>query len=90
MTAPARRGSGRTTDPRLGRVTAYDAARGLGTVEEEGGGVFSFHATAIADGTRTIEVEAAVAFAVVPRLGGRFEASAVTPLSRSGTDLPRP
>lgn len=59
-----------------GVVTEFDEHRGLGTVEADGQR-YPFHCTAIADGTRTIDVGAEVSFAVVPGLGGRWEASAV-------------
>jgi cold shock CspA family protein len=61
--------------PHLGRVTSFDPKRGLGTVAElETAVEFSFHATAIADGTRAIDVATVVAFTVAPGHGGRDEA----------------
>jgi cold shock CspA family protein len=60
--------------PHLGRVASFDARRGLGTVEDDKGAAFDFHATAIADGTRRIDVGAAVAFIVAPAHRGRYEA----------------
>jgi len=62
-----------------GRVSAFDEHRGLGEVTEAAGAVYPFHCTAIADGTRSIEVGAAVAFEVVPGPLGRWEAGAITP-----------
>lgn len=59
-----------------GVVTEFDDPRGLGTIEA-GGQAYPFHCTAIADGTRTIEVGTSVAFAVRPGLMGRWEATAV-------------
>ncbi len=50
MAAPAA-----AAEPRLGRVSAFDARRGLGTVTASGGVTYGFHATAIADGTRRID-----------------------------------
>jgi cold shock CspA family protein len=69
--------------PHAGRVTSFDAKTGLGTVTDDGGtgavGVsFGFHATAIADGTRSIAVGTGVFFTVIPGHRGRYEASALT------------
>lgn len=60
--------------PLLGRVTAFDEQRGLGTVTAEDGCELPFHCTAISDGSRRIDVGAAVAFVVVPGHRGRREA----------------
>jgi cold shock CspA family protein len=57
-----------------GTVTAFDDPRGLGEVTADDGAVYSFHCTAIADGTRTIEVGTAVEFELTPRLGA-YEAT---------------
>ena len=59
----------------LGRVEAFDAARGTGSVIDQGGRVLPFHCTAIADGSRHIEVGATVAFTAVPGHLGRLEAT---------------
>ena len=67
--------------PLLGRVASFDADRGLGTVAAETGGEYAFHATAIADGSRRIEVGARVAFTVAPGRRGRYEACSVVPVS---------
>lgn len=61
--------------PFLGRVTAYDADRGLGTVAGDECGELSFHATAIADGSRQIDVGAEVCFVVRPGHRGQLEAT---------------
>ena len=45
-------------------VTSFDPTRGLGTVVDDAGASYGFHATAIADGTRTIAVGAEVVFAL--------------------------
>ena len=66
--------------PVLGPVVAFDAARGLGTVEAGDGRRLPFHCTAIADGSRTVEVGAAVAFVVVAGHLGRAEARGLTTL----------
>lgn len=67
------------TVPRHGRVTSFDARRGLGTVTDDDAGEFSFHATAVADGSRRIDEGTAVIFAVVPGNGGRYEARSLVP-----------
>lgn len=64
---------------RLGTVTAFDEARGLGEVTADDGTVHPFHCTAIADRTRTIETGTAVQFEVVAGPMGRWEATALTP-----------
>lgn len=64
----------------FGTVSAFDAARGLGEVHVPGAGTWSFHSTAIADGSRVIDVGAPVAFRVVPGHLGRMEAREVTKL----------
>ncbi len=63
-----------TAGSRHGRVASFDPARGLGTVAEDGGASYGFHATAIADGSRRIEVGAEVTFTVTPGHRGRYEA----------------
>ena len=60
--------------PRHGRVASFDGTRGLGAVVDDIGASYAFHATAIADGSRTIEVGAAVVFSLSPGHGGRYEA----------------
>jgi cold shock CspA family protein len=58
-----------------GVVTAFDPERGLGTVAADAdGGDLPFHCTAIADGTRAIEVGTSVVFRSVPGHLGRMEA----------------
>jgi cold shock CspA family protein len=71
---------------RLGTVTAFDVGRGLGTVADGAGGEWPFHCTAIADGSRTIEVGTAVVFRPVPGHLGRMEAADVQPLASSSLD----
>ena len=68
---PTRRG------PRTGTVTSFEDDRGLGTVTDEDGTAFDFHCTAIADGTRDIEVGRPVTFEVRPGHRGRLEARRV-------------
>jgi cold shock CspA family protein len=59
-----------------GTVTAFDEPRGLGTIESDGT-KYPFHCTAILDGTRSIDVGAAVSFEVRPAGMGRWEAAAI-------------
>jgi cold shock CspA family protein len=66
--------------PRVGVVSEFDEARGLGVVREIDGTTFAFHCTALADGTRDVEVGTLVVFSVAPGHGGRYEARAVTTL----------
>ena len=61
-----------------GVVTAFDEHRCLGTVTA-GDEDYPFHCTAIADGSRTIEVGIEVRFEVVAGLMGRWEARRVEP-----------
>jgi cold shock CspA family protein len=61
-----------------GRVLHFDEPRGLGTVGTDDGRRFDFHCTAIADGTRTIGIDAEVDFLVVAGHGGRMEAVTLT------------
>ncbi len=61
-----------------GRVVGFDDHAGFGTVRAEDGSEYFFHCTAIADGSRTIEVGADVSFHVVPGHHGRWEAAEVT------------
>ncbi len=62
-----------------GTVATFDDPRGIGTVADEDGHEYFFHCTAIADGTRTIEVGAPVAFEVVPGRLGQWEAADLRP-----------
>jgi cold shock CspA family protein len=61
-----------------GTVTQFDAASGLGEVTGDDSTVYPFHCTAIADGSRAIEVGAAVAFTIAAGHLGRLEATAIT------------
>jgi cold shock CspA family protein len=60
--------------PHLGRVTSFDATRGLGNVTDDAGAVYTFHATALVDGSRRIDVGARVSYSLAPGHGGRHEA----------------
>jgi len=75
--------------PRLGRVASFDATRGLGTVTDDAGADYAFHATAIADGTRRIDVGIPVTFSLAPGHGGRYEARSLLPVS-AGDRAPAP
>jgi cold shock CspA family protein len=66
-----------------GTVIAFDEHRGIGEVRADDGASYSFHCTAIADGTRTIAVGVVVEFAVVPGYLGRWEAAAIEPATAS-------
>jgi cold shock CspA family protein len=59
----------------VGTVTEFDHQRGYGTVVTGDGREHVFHLTAIADGSRTIEVGTPVAFEVVAGHLGRWEAA---------------
>lgn len=63
---------------RTGVVADFDADVGLGHVVDDGGDRWQFHCTAIADGTRAIDVGTAVSFDVRSGGPGRWEAFAVT------------
>jgi hypothetical protein len=54
-------------------------------VDDDDGTTYGFHATAIADGSRSIEVHAAVVFTVVPGHRGLFEARSLMPVEASGS-----
>jgi cold shock CspA family protein len=62
-----------TTGPHLGRVDSFDPTRGLGTVTDDSGACYAFHATAIADGSRRIDVGTRVSYSLAPGHGGRHE-----------------
>ena len=68
----------------VGTVLDFDEVAGYGHVAAEDessatGGPWFFHCTAIADGTRTIEVGARVRFDVVAGHLGRWEATGLHP-----------
>ncbi len=62
-----------------GSVTGFDDATGWGWITIGDGTGYPFHCTAIAGGTRTIEVGTAVAFWPSPGHRGAWEAAGVTP-----------
>jgi cold shock CspA family protein len=63
---------------RTGTVTSFDEASGLGTIGSDDDQI-PFHCIAIADGTRSIAVGAAVAFELLAKLG-RYEAADIRPV----------
>lgn len=67
------------TSLRVGVVTAFDDPEGLGEVTDEAGSTFAFHCSAIADGSRTIQVGTTVRFVVVAGHVGLFEAAGLVP-----------
>jgi cold shock CspA family protein len=60
--------------PSTGTVATFDADRGLGTVVDDDGRELPFHCTAVADGSRRIEVGTRVSFLTAPGHLGRTEA----------------
>jgi cold shock CspA family protein len=60
-----------------GEVVSFDSPRGYGVVRGDDGAELTFHCTAIADGTREIDVGARVTFEVVPGHLGAWEAAAI-------------
>jgi len=62
---------------RSGTVRTFDERRGLGEIESDDGKTFSFHCTAIANGTRRITPGTQVEFDVVAGLPGRWEAARI-------------
>jgi cold shock CspA family protein len=59
-----------------GVVFAFDEPRGLGTIDADGT-AYPFHCTALVDGSRRIDVGAAVTFEVRAAGLGRWEATAI-------------
>ena len=62
-----------------GTVTAFDEEVGLGTVRTGDGRDLGFHCTQIADGSRTIDTGARVAFEVIAGHHGSWEAGHIRP-----------
>lgn len=56
-----------------GTVVEFDEQAGLGVVTTGDGRTYPFHCAEIADGTRTIDLGAAVGFYILHKLG-RYEA----------------
>ena len=64
---------------RTGVVSEFDDPRGLGSVLADDGRRYEFHCTAVADGSRTIEVGTRVAFVLAVAHRGRLEARQIIP-----------
>ncbi len=62
-----------------GTVAEFDEPIGLGVVLDDVGAEHPFHCTAIADGTRDIEVGTVVSFRLAAARGGRCEAVDIRP-----------
>jgi cold shock CspA family protein len=73
-------GSVPSTGPHRGRVASFDPKRGLGAVADDDGSSYGFHATAIADGSRRINVGTTVVFTVTPGHRGLYEARSLLPV----------
>jgi cold shock CspA family protein len=72
----------------VGEVSHFDEQRGLGEITVASGGRYPFHATAMAGGTRRIEVGARVCFVAVAGHGGRHEAACVRSLGEKPAQAP--
>ncbi len=66
---------------RTGVVDEFDDPRGLGHVLGDDGRRYGFHCTAVADGSRRIEVGTRVAFTLVAGHQGRLEARSLVGLA---------
>ena len=66
-----------------GVVTEFDEHVGLGLIRIEGRGELPFHSINIADGTRTIGIDANISAEVFWHPRGRFEAREIVPLELS-------
>jgi cold shock CspA family protein len=67
-----------------GVVESFDDPRGLGVVRSDTGVEHPFHCTAIADGSRTVEVGTVVSYRVSAGRLGRWEATDMRPAGASG------
>lgn len=67
---------GGAPSPGVARATVidFDESRGLGSARSDAGDVYSFHCSALADGTRAVEVGTVVFFRICGALAGEFEA----------------
>ncbi|HEY2812085.1 MAG TPA: cold shock domain-containing protein [Acidimicrobiales bacterium] len=69
-----------------GTVAVFDDGKGFGTVRDaDTGDEYFFHCSAIADGSRMIDVGASVTFEVVAGGNGKWEARAITPSGDAGS-----
>ena len=62
-----------------GTVASFESDRGLGEIITAEGAIYPFHCTAIADGTRDIEVGKPVTFTIAAGHLGRLEATDINP-----------
>jgi cold shock CspA family protein len=62
---------------RIGRIAHYDSPRGTGVLTDASGVEWSFHCTAIADGTREIADGATVFYELRTGLVGELEATRI-------------
>ena len=69
-----------STSRRRGRVTEFDAHRGLGVVSTDDGAEFPFHCTQLVDDSRQVDVGAPVEFVEIPGGIGRWEAGEIVKL----------
>jgi cold shock CspA family protein len=69
---------GTGTPLRHGRVAAFDAAAGTGTVTADDGTTYPFHCIEIADGSRTIDSGTPVEFVLLAKFG-RYQAAQLRP-----------
>jgi cold shock CspA family protein len=81
---PSRADAGVPFGPGRGTVVTFDDPRGLGVVRSDDGIELRFHCTAIADGTRTVDVGTAVTYRVAPGRLGRWEAADIRPVGAPG------
>ena len=63
-----------------GTVSSFHPERGLGTITESHGHTLPFHAVALADNSRQIEVGDRVMFRLVPGRLGQWEGSDIVKL----------
>ena len=63
-----------------GTIAAFDVERGWGTFRSIDNVDYGFHCAAIANGSRVIDVDAAVSARIVPGLAGRYEATRIFPI----------
>lgn len=68
-----------TSPSPTGTVTVFDDPDGIGTIDA-GGRVLRFHAAAVADGSRRVDVGAVVRFVERPGHHGVWEADDVEPI----------
>ena len=68
----------RTASMLAATVSTFDPVVGLGAAETSDGQSFSFHATAMTDGSRRIGVGAEVEMTLTPAANGTWEATLIT------------